>query len=67
VHDLLEAGYQVHLVTDAISSRSQKNRETGIEKMVQSGAIPSSVETSLFEMLVEANTETFKAVQRLVK
>ena len=67
VHDLMEAGYQVHLVTDAISSRSQKNRETGIEKMLKSGAIPSSVETSLFEMLVEANTETFKAVQRLVK
>ena len=35
--------------------------------MLKSGAIPSSVETALFEMLVEANTETFKSVQRLVK
>lgn len=67
VHDLIEAGYQVHLVTDAISSRSVKNKEVGIHKMAQAGAIQSSVEAALFEMLVEANTETFKSVQRLVK
>lgn len=67
VHDLIQLDYQPHLITDAIQSRSPKNRDTGIEKMVSAGAIPSSVETALFEMLVESNTETFKAVQRLVK
>lgn len=67
VHDLLQSGYTPHLVTDAISSRFPKNREVGIEKMVQSGAVMSSLETALFEMLVESGTETFKSVQRLVK
>lgn len=67
VHDLLHLGYQPHLITDAIASRNPRNKEVGIEKMVASGAVPSTVETALFEMLVESNTETFKAVQRLVK
>jgi len=67
VHDLLAAGYTPHLITDAISSRLPKNKEVGIEKMLSSGAIISSVETALFEILVESGTENFKAVQRLVK
>ena len=67
VHDLLAAGYQPHLITDAISARSSKNKEVAITKMCTSGAIPSVVEMALFEMLVNSGTETFKAVQRLVK
>lgn len=67
VHDLLESGYQPHVVTDAISSRSHKNKEIGIKKVYAAGAVLSSVETALFEMLVESGTEAFKAVQRLVK
>ncbi len=67
VHDLLNAGYAVHIVVDALSSRNPKNREIGIEKMISSGALATTVEMSLFEMLVTAGTESFKAVQRLVK
>ena len=67
VHDLLHAGYTVHLITDAIASRFPHNKQVGIEKMVASGAIISSVEMALFEMLVESGTEKFKAVQKLVK
>jgi nicotinamidase-related amidase len=67
VHDLLSEGYGVHIITDAISSRSQKNKEIGIQKMLSSGAIVSSVEMALFEMLVESGTENFKLIQRLVK
>lgn len=67
VHELMEHGYVVHVVSDAIASRSQRNRDVGWEKMMSSGAIPSCVEIALFEMLREAGTEQFKAVQRLVK
>ncbi|HEY9772464.1 MAG TPA: hydrolase [Planktothrix sp.] len=67
VHDLLLAGYQPHLVTDAISARSPKNKEIAIQKMTASGAVPSCVEMALFEMCVTSGTATFKAVQRLVK
>ena len=67
VHDLLNEGFAVHIVGDAVTSRNPKNREVAMEKMIGSGAVPSSVETALFEMLVESGTETFKAVQRLIK
>lgn len=67
VHDLLSEGYAVHIVVDALSSRSPKNKEIAVEKMVKSGALPSTVEMALFEMLVQAGTEEFKAVQRLVR
>jgi nicotinamidase-related amidase len=65
--DLIWKNFQVHLVTDAVSSRIPANKILGIEKIVGSGAVPSSVEMALFEMLVESGTESFKAVQRLVK
>lgn len=66
-HDLLNQGYQVHLITDAVTSRIPSNKQVGINKIVGSGAVPSSVEMALFEMLVEAGTDRFKAVQKLVK
>ncbi len=67
VHDLIQQGFTVHIVTDAISSRLPRNKEIGIEKMVGSGAVPSSVEMALFEMLGQSGTETFRTVQRLIK
>lgn len=66
-HDLLHHGYDVHLITDAVASRIPSNKSIGIQKIVGSGGVPSSVETALFEMLVEAGTERFKAIQKLVK
>ncbi len=67
VHELLQYDYAVHVVYDAIDSRNPRNKEMGWEKMISAGAIPSGVEIALFEMLGEAGTEPFKAVQRLVK
>ncbi len=67
VHDLIEGGYAVHLITDAISSRSNRNKDLGVSKMVGSGAVPSCLEMALFEMLCLSGTEEFKAVQRLIK
>jgi nicotinamidase-related amidase len=65
--DLLWNNYQVQLVTDAVSSRVLANKLLGIEKIVSCGAVATSVEMALFEMLVEAGTDRFKAVQKLVK
>jgi len=66
-HDLLQLGYQVHLISDAITARSPHNREAGISKMLRSGAIISSMEMALFEIMRTAEAAEFKAVQRLVK
>jgi nicotinamidase-related amidase len=66
-HDLLEQGLEVHVPQDAVTSRTAENREVGLRKMERSGAVITSVETALFELLGAAGSDEFKAVQRLVK
>jgi nicotinamidase-related amidase len=66
-HDLLTGGFQVHLLTDCISSRTPGDREAGFAKMRLSGAVPSSSEMALFELMRDAKHERFKAIQKLVK
>jgi nicotinamidase-related amidase len=66
-HDLLDAGVQVQVARDAVSSRTAENRELGLHKMEGAGAVVTSVETALFELLGAAGTDEFKQVQALVK
>ena len=66
-HDLLTHGYQVHLLTDCVSSRSQINKETGLAKMKISGVIPSTTEMALFELMRDATHPQFRAIQKLIK
>jgi nicotinamidase-related amidase len=66
-HDLMERGYRVHLLTDCITARTPQNRQVGLSKMQQSGALPSSTEMALFELLRDARHEQFKAIQKLIK
>ena len=65
--ELLAAGAEVHVAADAVSSRTALNREVGLQKMTAAGAVPTSIETALFEMLGRAGTDEFKQVQGLVK
>jgi nicotinamidase-related amidase len=65
-HDLLQNGYHVHLLSDAVSTRLARNRELAIDKMAKAGAIISSIEMALFE-LCPAGTPEFKQMQALVK
>ena len=67
VHDLLAAGQQVHLLTDCIASRKETDRMAALQKMQSSGAIASSVEMSLFELMRDSRHEQFKAIQGLIK
>ena len=66
-HDLLARGYQVHLLTDCITARAAHNKHVGLRKMQAGGALPSSVELALFELLRDARHEQFKAVQKLIR
>jgi nicotinamidase-related amidase len=66
-HDLLDRGFEVHVARDAVTSRTAENRELGLHKMEGSGAVLTSVETALFELLGAAGSEEFKRVQALVK
>lgn len=65
--DLLAKGYQVEVITDAVSSRSQENREIGIERMKDMGAGVMSTEMVLFELLRVATGDKFRQVLKIVK
>lgn len=65
--DLVGRGYDVSVVADAVSSRTGRNRDIGLERMKAAGAGITSVETALFELLKVAEGEKFKAILRLVK
>ncbi len=65
--DLLENGFHVEVVADAVSSRREENREIGLSKMQRRGADLTSTEMALFELLRVAKGDRFKAVSRLVR
>ena len=65
--DLLVRGTDVHVAQDAVSSRTAENRSLGLHKMERAGAVVTSVETALFELLGAAGTPEFKEIQALVK
>lgn len=66
-HDLIGAGYEVHLLTDCVGSRFDTDKATGLAKMRESGVISSSVEMALFEMLRESTHDRFRDIQALIK
>ena len=65
--DLLERGYMPVLVWDCIRSRNPADRDLALERSRQEGALISSSESVLFEILRKAGSEEFKAISRLVK
>lgn len=66
-HDLLALGYQVHLLIDCISARTAQNKKIGLSKMQRAGAIPSSTELAIFELMRDSKHEQFKAIQAMIK
>src|SRR4051794_1174222 len=66
VHDLVADGVEVHVLADAVGSRHDLDHERGLERMERAGAVVSSVEAALFELLERAGTPEFKAVQKLI-
>jgi nicotinamidase-related amidase len=67
VIELREAGLNVHVVRDAVMSRSKQNWETAIQAMTLAGAIPTSTESALFQLLKFAGTDEFKKLSKLVR
>jgi nicotinamidase-related amidase len=66
VHDLLDRGVEVHVPADAVGSRHAIDYERGLERLERAGAVVSTVEAALFELLERAGTPEFKAVQKLI-
>lgn len=64
---LLELGYDVFLVEDGVSSRTKHDKKTAVNRMVQAGARPVTVEAVLFELLGTAKATEFKEISGIVK
>ena len=65
--DLISNGYTVHLVVDAVSSRTPENRQIGIDAMKSAGAHITSMEMVLFELLRTAADLNAKEFFKIVK
>ena len=64
---LLEDGYYVHLIRDAVCSRNKTDYLAGVANAGQAGAVVTTAETVMFQMLQESTHEQFRAVSKLVK
>jgi isochorismate hydrolase len=60
-------GHEVHVISDAVASRYLPNREVALRRLEQAGAVISSTEMFMYELLGQAGTEEFRAVLPLVK
>jgi nicotinamidase-related amidase len=65
--DLLDGGYITAVATDGVGSRRPADRDAALQRMIQTGVIPTTVESALFELIREAGGDRFKAVLPLVK
>lgn len=64
---LLQEGLDVHLVRDAVCSRTKENWKAGVEFMRDAGAVVTCTETVLFQLLKVAGTEDFKKISQRIK
>jgi len=67
VRDLVAMGYEVHVCADAVSSRTEEHRRTGLELCREAGATITTAETAIFDLLHRAGTDEFRKVAPLVR
>jgi len=65
--DLLANDYQVHVARDAVSSRHELDHLTALQRLQQAGAIVTTAESVLFELMARADSAEFKEVSKLIK
>ncbi len=65
--DLLEDEFEVWVVTDGCSSRTERNRDAAFDRLAGAGAELVTTEMVAFEWLRTAEHPEFKAAQALIK
>ena len=63
----LREGYLVHVASDAVSSRSEWNWKIGLDRMRDAGAVISSTEMMLYELLRSSGSPAFKELLPYLK
>jgi nicotinamidase-related amidase len=56
----LREGYVVHVASDAVSSRTEWNWKIGLERMRAAGAVISSTEMMIYELMRSSSSPAFK-------
>jgi len=65
--ELVRRGYDTYVVADAVASRTEENRQLGLDLCARAGGIVAPAETIAFDWLGKAQGEAFKAVSKLLK
>ncbi len=65
--DLIDRGYNVFLVTDAISNGEPDQLEPAFRRMEQAGAVPTGAVSAAYELMADAKHPAFKTCLNLVK
>ena len=64
---LIQEGYDVFVITDCIASRHKKDLKEAERRMTHAGAVLTTYEAALFEMLGGAGEPGFKEISAIVK
>ena len=67
VLQLLEEGYKVYVPVDCISSRSQTDYLWATERMEKAGAVMTTYESILYELLRDSKADGFREISKIVK
>lgn len=65
--DLLERGHRVYVIVDGVSSINPEERGVALQRLRDAGAVITSSESILFEILGDASNNGFKEVSGVVK
>lgn len=65
--DLVARGWAAHVCADAVASRSDANRDVGLSLMQRAGAILTSTEVCVFDLLGRAGSDEFRALSKVIK
>src|SRR6185312_6509686 len=63
----LNQGMNVHVAADAVSSRTELNWQLGLNRMQAAGAVISSTEMLVYELMGKSGTATFKEMLKWIK
>eukprot|EP00824_Muranothrix_gubernata_P014452 TRINITY_DN3001_c0_g1_i2.p1 TRINITY_DN3001_c0_g1~~TRINITY_DN3001_c0_g1_i2.p1 ORF type:complete len:174 (-),score=35.09 TRINITY_DN3001_c0_g1_i2:25-546(-) len=67
VLDLLDQGYEVHVLTDGTSSRTKLDRATALHRMAKAGAHLTTAEACMFDYVPDASSPEFKEMLAPIK
>ena len=64
--DCLQEGFEVILVSDAMSSRNRVDHEVALQRMIQMGAILTTTKSIIFELCKTADRKEFKEIRNII-